>query len=471
MTQEALIEAEGVSKKFCRSLQRSLRYGVQDLVGELRGRRAFCSTLRPEEFWSLKDVSFDLHRGESLGLIGRNGAGKSTLLQLLNGRLKLDQGRITVRGTTGLVTELGAGFNPVQSGRENVYNSAAVLGMTRERVDALYGDIVEFSELEAAMDAPVQSYSSGMRARLGYAVVAHLKPDVLMVDEVLAVGDIAFRRKCIQHMVRYLRGGGSLVLVSHDMYALQAICSHCLLLEEGRVIYSGGSIEGLNRYYQMMMALRAAAVPPVGGPHPGGPSDGRESEGHGWPEPGLPTVGALVEGSDSLMRAAPPANIIDVPEALVRATADPSDVNPVVIDRLLIRGRDGQPPQTGESAFVEIHYRTVRAMDDVMWGFTISTGDQLVQITSGLAGFDRRFPLVEGRGVLRCSISRLPLVAGTYVLKGGIVDRETRAAIAEVGFEEAPAVIFSVQSSVNEESNIRAHLGDLVVMDIEWGDL
>jgi lipopolysaccharide transport system ATP-binding protein len=464
---DVLVQAEGVSKKFCRSLQRSLRYGVQDLWAELRGRRQAASTLRAEEFWSLKDASFELRRGESLGLLGRNGAGKTTLLQLLNGRLKLDEGRITLRGTTGLVTELGAGFNPVQSGRENIYNSAAVLGMPRERVEELYGDIVQFAELEAAMDAPVQTYSSGMRARLGYAVVAHLKPDVLMVDEVLAVGDIAFRRKCLQHMIRYLRGGGSLVLVSHDMYALQSICTRCLLLEDGRVLFDGSSVEGLNRYYSMMMALRAA---PPGDHAPeatpaaaaGVPEGEAEAAAEAWmPQPDGPPAPT----------PAAPAQIIDIPDALEAPAGDPTPSHPVVIDRLLIRGPDEKPLQTGDPAVVELHYRALFAYEGVLWAFTISTGDQLVQITSGLAGFgDRLFPLKEGRGVLRGTIPRLPLVGGTYVLKGGIADRETRSGIAEIGFEERAPVVFSVRAPVDELNNVRAYLGNLVVIDVVWDE-
>ena len=441
MSDDLLIRAEHVSKKFCRNLDKSLRYGLQDMVHELRGKPRPSDRLRPDEFWSLNDVSFELRRGESLGLIGRNGAGKSTLLQLVNGRLKLDGGRITLRGTTGLVTELGAGFNPVQTGRENVYNSGAVLGLSRARIDELYGDIVEFAELAEAMDTPVQNYSAGMRARLGYAVVAHLKPDILMVDEVLAVGDVAFRRKCIQHLIRYLRSGGSLLLVAHDMYALQSICTRCLLLDGGRVLFEGPAVEGLSRYYEMMMALRAA---------------GAAGAGAAGAAPGTGTAPGA--GANMLELAVPPAF----------EAAEPTEKHPVVIERLSIRPPNGQPVETGASAIVEMHYRALRAIDGILWGFSIHTGDQLVRITSGLAGFDgRRFALKGGRGVLSCTIPKLPLVAGTYVLKGAILDPETRRTLVEAGVESPPTV-FTVRSDVSEENNIRSILGNLVVIDVIW---
>ena len=445
MSDDLLIRAEHVSKKFCRKLDRSLRYGLQDMVHELRGKPRQSDQLRPDEFWSLQDVSFELRRGESLGLIGRNGAGKSTLLQLVNGRLKLDGGRIMLRGSTGLVTELGAGFNPLQTGRENVYNSGAVLGLSRARIDELYGDIVEFAELAEAMDTPVQNYSAGMRARLGYAVVAHLNPDILMVDEVLAVGDVAFRRKCIQHLIRYLRSGGSLLLVAHDMYALQSICTRCLLLDGGRVLFEGGAVEGLSRYYEMIMALRAAGAA-------GGGAAG--------------AAGAVAGGTPAAPAAA--ANMLELAVPPAFEAVEPSEKHPVVIDRLSIRPANGRPCETGSPAIVEMRYRALRAIDGILWGFSIHTGDQLTRITSGLAGFDgRRFALKGGPGVLSCTIPKLPLVAGTYVLKGAILDPETRRTLVEAGVESPPTV-FTVRSDVSEENNIRSYLGNLVVIDVIW---
>jgi len=194
---ETLIRVENVSKKFCRSLKKSLWYGMRDLSKEVLGRRhGGDGELRPDEFWSVNDVSFELKRGECLGLIGPNGAGKSTLLKMLNGLIKPDQGRIEMRGRVGALIELGAGFNPILSGRENIYVNGSVLGLAKEEIDQKLDEIIEFSELDEFIDSPVQNYSSGMKVRLGFAVAAHMKPDILLIDEVLAVGDIGFRTKC-----------------------------------------------------------------------------------------------------------------------------------------------------------------------------------------------------------------------------------------------------------------------------------
>src|SRR5210317_2241023 len=178
---DVLIKVENVSKKFCRDLKKSLWYGVKDIAGELSGRGTSRNALRPGEFWSVKDISFELKRGECLGLIGANGAGKSTLLKMLNGLIKPDQGRISMRGRVGALIELGAGFNPILTGRENIYVNGAVLGFTKEEISRKFDEIVEFAELDEFINTPVQNYSSGMKVRFGFAVAAQMEPDILLI--------------------------------------------------------------------------------------------------------------------------------------------------------------------------------------------------------------------------------------------------------------------------------------------------
>ncbi|HIP72872.1 MAG TPA: ABC transporter ATP-binding protein, partial [Anaerolineae bacterium] len=192
---DILVNVENVSKKFCRNLKRSLWYGVKDVGAEMFGRGSERIELRSQEFWAVKDVSFQLKRGETLGLIGHNGAGKTTMLRMLNGLIKPDTGRITVRGRIQALIALGAGFNPVLTGRENIYVNASVLGISKAETDRRFDQIVDFSGIEEFIDTPVQSYSSGMVVRLGFSIAAHLEPDILLVDEVLAVGDLAFKTK------------------------------------------------------------------------------------------------------------------------------------------------------------------------------------------------------------------------------------------------------------------------------------
>ena len=209
MSAETLIKVEGVSKKFCRDLKKSLWYGMQDLGSEILGHsHGRSSELRPDEFWAVKDVSFELKRGECLGLIGRNGAGKSTLLKMLNGLIKPDKGRITMIGRVCALIELNTGFNPILTGRENVFVYGSILGLSKKEINEKYDTIVEFAELGDFMNMPFQSYSSGMKVRLGFAVAAQMIPDVLIVDEVLAVGDASFQLKCI-NAIKKLQSMGS----------------------------------------------------------------------------------------------------------------------------------------------------------------------------------------------------------------------------------------------------------------------
>lgn len=249
MPDEILIQVENVSKKFCRDLKRSLWYGVQDIAGELLNRNGSPDKLRSKEFWAIDDVSFELKRGKSLGLIGANGAGKSTLLKLLNGLIKPDRGRITVRGYMGALIELNAGFNPILTGRENIYVKAAVLGIPKRQIDKKIDEIIDFAGLAEFIDTPVQSYSSGMRVRLGFAVAAQLEPDILIVDEVLSVGDAYFRRKCINHMQKLFQSGQTaVILVSHNLRDIEQVCDQAIYLARGRIIAQGDPDETISRY-------------------------------------------------------------------------------------------------------------------------------------------------------------------------------------------------------------------------------
>jgi lipopolysaccharide transport system ATP-binding protein len=244
-----LITATGLTKILCKELQRSLWYGTTGIARELLGVSRQGATLRPGEFRALDDVSFEVAEGESLGLVGRNGAGKTTLLRVLSGLLPPDAGHVTVRGRVGALIALGAGFNPTLSGRENIYVNGAVLGFSGAEIAARFDEIVEFAELYDFIDAPLHSYSSGMHARLGFSVAAQLEPDILLVDEVLAVGDIAFRAKCYRRIHELLAGGTAVILVSHQATMLQSVCTSGLLLEKGRIAVAG-EIEHVLRSYE-----------------------------------------------------------------------------------------------------------------------------------------------------------------------------------------------------------------------------
>jgi lipopolysaccharide transport system ATP-binding protein len=188
-----------------------------------------------EEFWALRDVSFEVKRGEVLGIIGRNGAGKSTLLKILSRITEPSAGRVTIKGRVASLLEVGTGFHPELTGRENIYLNGAILGMTRAEIRKKFDEIVAFAEIEKFLDTPVKRYSSGMYVRLAFAVAAHLEPEILVVDEVLAVGDVEFQRKCLGKMSEVAGGGRTVLFVSHNIGAIRRLTPRCLLLEQGRI--------------------------------------------------------------------------------------------------------------------------------------------------------------------------------------------------------------------------------------------
>lgn len=244
---ELLVKVESLSKKFCKDLKTSLWYGVKDLYSNIGGNKN--NNLREKEFWAVKDISFELHRGECLGLIGHNGAGKSTLLKVLNGLIKPDVGKVTIKGKVGALIELGAGFNPILSGRENIFNNGAILGFTRKEINDKIEEIIDFAEIREFIDMPVQNYSSGMKVRLGFAVAAQMQPDVLIIDEVLAVGDLGFVLKCFNTIDKILPHT-AIVFVSHSMPMVSRLCNQIILMENGQSVFQGEDVaKAIDLYY------------------------------------------------------------------------------------------------------------------------------------------------------------------------------------------------------------------------------
>jgi lipopolysaccharide transport system ATP-binding protein len=246
--EEVLITAENVSKKFSKNLKKSLYYGVLDVFSGIGGSSKK-RELRKDEFWAVKNINFEVKRGECLGLIGHNGAGKSTLLKMLNGLILPDAGSITMKGKVGALIELGAGFNPILTGRENIYNNAAVIGFTKNEIDEKFDSIVEYSEVGEFLDMPVQNYSSGMKVRLGFAIAAQMQPDILIIDEVLAVGDLGFKIKCMNTIQQLLKNT-AVIFVSHAMTQITTVCTRLILMNKGQIEFEGNDIgAGIEKYF------------------------------------------------------------------------------------------------------------------------------------------------------------------------------------------------------------------------------
>jgi len=236
-----------VSKKFKKGeIHDSLRDLIPAVVKSLIKREK--NSLGVNEFWALQDISFQVKKGEALGIIGSNGAGKSTMLKLLSGIMKPTEGSMTVNGTLSALIEVGAGFHADLTGRENIFLNGTILGMKKERIKEKFDEIVEFSGLADFIDTPVKRYSSGMYARLGFSVAAHVDPEILVVDEVLSVGDYSFQNKCMEKMRSVFNSGATLLFVSHNLRAVSDLCQRCILLDHGKVIKDGPAPDVV-RYY------------------------------------------------------------------------------------------------------------------------------------------------------------------------------------------------------------------------------
>ncbi len=250
---DTAIQVDHVWKKFRKGeYHDSLRDLIPALTKRLLGRGPKAGALEEEEFWALHDVSFEVKRGHSLGIIGPNGAGKSTMLKLLSRIIKPNKGEYKVNGRVSALIEVGAGFHGDLTGRENIYLNGTILGMPRKVLRSKEQQIIDFAGIEEFIDTPVKRYSSGMKARLGFAVAAHMEPDVLLVDEVLSVGDARFRQKCIRHMRKLIDSDVTVVFISHLLEQVRALCPNTVVLDHGKAVYNGPTDQAIRKYLDLL---------------------------------------------------------------------------------------------------------------------------------------------------------------------------------------------------------------------------
>ncbi len=355
----AAVVLDGVSKQFTLYHQRG--QGLKERLLSLVGGR---SSAR-ETFWALDDVSLSLDRGQTLGLIGHNGCGKSTLLQLLAGILEPDRGRVSVHGRVTSLLELGAGFSPDLSGRDNVFLNASLHGVPPATVRERFDEIVAFAELGRFIDTPVRNYSSGMYMRLGFAVAAHLDPEIVLVDEALAVGDESFQRKCLRKIQEFQGRGVTVVIVSHDLLLVERLCTHACLLQQGRLVATGAPSHVIGRYHQL--AAQSGGV-----------------------------AGEYRWGS--------------------------RDVTITRVDLLDAEGATVHDLHTGDALTIAMHYHAPARVARPVFGLAIyhEDGTHLTgpnTRTGGLA-----IDHVEGDGVVSYRVDRLPLLPGRYVVSVSAYD-------------------------------------------------
>jgi lipopolysaccharide transport system ATP-binding protein len=269
---DTVIQVENLSKKYIIGHQQEGRYRYTTLRDSLTGgfksiRSKFLSPARRnipnpvrEEFWALKDVFFEIKQGDRVGIIGRNGAGKSTLLKILSRITEPTTGRICIQGRVASLLEVGTGFHPELTGRENIYLNGAILGMSKAEIKRKFDEIVDFAEVEKFLDTPVKRYSSGMYVRLAFAVAAYLEPEILIVDEVLAVGDAQFQKKCLGKMQNVASEGRTIIFVSHQMAAISNLCSSCMMLQAGELIFYGRTEYAINSYLEASPSMQIDTV-------------------------------------------------------------------------------------------------------------------------------------------------------------------------------------------------------------------
>lgn len=408
-----VLSVSNVSKKYCRELKKSLWYGLKDIAKEFTFRRLPDSavSLRSDEFWALQDISFELRAGESLAIIGSNGAGKSTLLKMLYGLIRPDTGFIKIQGSVSAMIELGTGFDPILSGRENIYIRAALLGFSRESTTKLIDEIIDFAGLEEVMDTPVQYYSSGMVARLSFSVSAHLNQSILLVDEVLAVGDIDFQRKCINYMNNYISSGGALILVSHSPHHIQTVCKRGILLDKGRICFDGTAVDALDRYFEIEHNRTY-----------------------------------LTEGDQ---------------ESLL------TEDHPMAIKNVSLNPLTGDEIYTGQAVKIIVDYETLKVIESTLWMFSIWTQDNAICITG--AGNLIPKPLVEGAGQLHCVIPELPLLSGGYQLRIAIGEAESFQPLITKGWFDSP-VEFKVNTVPSLMNNALRSINQLMTINVDWGE-
>ena len=403
------IVVDGVSKKFRMYKERN-----QSLKASLmRGRRA-----KYDEFWALRDVGFEIPQGSTFGLIGENGSGKSTLLKCLARILVPDSGSVRVNGSIAALLELGSGFHPELTGRENVYLNGSILGLGKREIDAKFDGIVDFAGIEQFIDQPVKNYSSGMYVRLGFSVAINVDPDVLLVDEVLAVGDAAFQAKCMEKFADFRAAGKTVVIVSHAMGTMRTMCDHVAWLDHGRLVSAGPAMALVDDYLDETRAdrptERAEGAPGTG------TAETAEPGRHGSGEATVERV-ELLDGSG-------------VPTTSVA---------------------------TGAPATVRVHYRASTPIDRPVFGLALENIDGVYvwAFHTRDAGLD--IPRIEGSGYIDCTVPRLPLQPGTFDVVASVVDWTTQHTYDL----RRHCVRFDVESGEPRES------GGIVAMGAVWSSV
>lgn len=333
--------------------------------------------LKKEEFWALQNISFEIKKGEVIGLIGSNGAGKSTALKLLAGIIKPNQGEVQIKGRLSALIEVTAGFHPELTGRENVYLNGTIIGMRKKEIDQKFDEIVEFSGISEFIDTPVKRYSSGMYSRLGFSIASHMEPDILLVDEVLSVGDISFQAKCAQKMRELLNSGTTIILVSHNLTLVQNLCKRVIFLDKGEIRKEGSPEEVIPYYENIVYKKREEEI----------------------------------------------KNQAATSDYKVKIKEEP----PVVISKVDFYGEGDKPKgnfRIGEQISVEVQFESKALIDNPVFSLDIIRADDILCCSSNTKENGSIISKIEGKGNINIHLGNINLAPGIYIAKISILDKD-----------------------------------------------
>lgn len=410
------IEFINVSKKFRKGDKVfALRDAIPSMTMNLikSGRPAGQDGLRSDEFWAVKDVSFHVKKGEVLGIIGANGAGKSTILKMLSRIYTPDDGDIKIRGRLSALIEVTAGFHPEFTGRENIYFNGTILGMTKKEIDAKYESIVEFSGVREFIDTPVKRYSSGMSARLGFAVAAHVEPDILLVDEVLSVGDMTFQTKCTEKMRELINSGTTIIFISHNIPLVQSLCERIILLDRGRVLKEGYPEEVVPTYEEIVFKGREDAIK------------------------------KRLEGTTE-------ERILNQNKGLIRMKD---------IRFLGDNGTEIQSIEIGDNLTLDVEYESAIDNDEYVFAYEIVRSDGTVSCTSNTKKDKVRIPVKKGLNRLKIAMKDVKIVPGVFFIKVSIWDKDMAQS-----YTVKRKGVFSIQI----DRSIGQSMGAACLQEPEW---
>jgi len=372
------IEFNQVWKKFKKGEKfNSLRDMIPNIFRNAASKISRKNSLEEREFWAVKDVSFGLKKGEVIGIIGPNGAGKSTILKLLSGIIVPNKGTMNINGRLSALIEVTAGFHPELTGRENVYLNGTILGMKKKEIDERFDDIVDFSGIGEFIDTPVKRYSSGMFSRLGFSVAAHVNPDILLVDEVLAVGDIAFQAKCAQKMRDLFNSGVTIILVSHNIPLIQNLCERVILLDKGEVLKEGSPDEVIPFYENLVF---------------------KQQEGE---------FKGKLEKSDYKVKI-DDQSLVDITSVVLK------NGNNEIKESFIV----------GEELNINIEYEAKSKIDEPVFILEVVRADGVVCCSSSTEKDDAFNGFIEGKGALKVNFGTLNLAPGIYAARTSVWDRD-----------------------------------------------